>query len=278
MRIKTNSELILLNLIVAVLIIAIILFPSNVLRIILGLPFLLFFPGYTLILALFPKKDSIGGVERLALSFGLSIAVVPLIGLILNYTWWGITIESTLYAVSSFIFIMSIVAWVRQQRLGESEKFTINLKLKIPGWGGSTWDKALTAVLVIAILGTMGTLGYVIAQPKVGETFTEFYILGPEGKASGYPEELKVGEEGRVIVGIVNREYEPVDYRMEITIDGLSVQEVGPISLAHEEKWENEVALVPQVAGENTRVEFKLYKNGETEPILEPLYLWVNVT
>jgi uncharacterized membrane protein len=45
----------------------------------------LFFPGYTLISALFPRKDSLSGVERLALSFGLSIAVVPLIGLILNY-------------------------------------------------------------------------------------------------------------------------------------------------------------------------------------------------
>ncbi len=64
----------------------IILFPSNILRIILGLPFLLFFPGYTLVAALFTRKEGMGSIERVALSFGLSIAVVPLIGLILNYT------------------------------------------------------------------------------------------------------------------------------------------------------------------------------------------------
>ena len=37
---------------------------------------------------------------------------------------------------------------------------------------------------------------YVIITPKEGEKFTEFYILGPNGTASDYPTELKVGEEG----------------------------------------------------------------------------------
>ena len=81
-----------------------------------------------------------------------------------------------------------------------------------------------------------------------------------------------------MIVGIVNREHEPIEYRVEITIDGLNVQEVGPLPLAHEEKWENEMTFVPQVAGENKKVEFKLYKNGDIEPLLEPLHLWINVT
>ena len=84
MTIRVKDELIPLNLLVIVLVAVIILFPSNVLRIILGLPFLLFFPGYTLIAALFIKREGMGSIERVALSFGLSIAVVPLIGLILN--------------------------------------------------------------------------------------------------------------------------------------------------------------------------------------------------
>ena len=51
-------------------------------------------------------------------------------------------------------------------------------------------DKALSIVLILAILGAIGTLAYVIASPKVGERFTEFYILGLEGKAEGYPKKL----------------------------------------------------------------------------------------
>jgi uncharacterized membrane protein len=50
----------------------------------------LFFPGYVFITALFPEKKELDNLERLALSLGLSIAIVPLIGLLLNYTPWGI--------------------------------------------------------------------------------------------------------------------------------------------------------------------------------------------
>ena len=65
-------------------------FTSGPLRVVLGVLFLLFFSGYTLISALFPRRNDLSGIERLALSFGLNIAVVPLIGFILNYTLWGI--------------------------------------------------------------------------------------------------------------------------------------------------------------------------------------------
>ena len=67
-------------------------------RIPLGLVMVLFVPGYTLIAALFPKKADLEGIERTALAFGLSIAVVPLIGLGLNYTPWGIRLEPVLFS------------------------------------------------------------------------------------------------------------------------------------------------------------------------------------
>lgn len=118
--------------------------------------------------ALFPKKEGMGGVERVVLSFGLSIAVASLIGLILNYTAWGITLESTLYSIASFIFILSIIAWFRQKRLIKEARFSIEFQSKVPGWGGGIWDKTLSVILVVSILGALGMLGYVIAKPKVG--------------------------------------------------------------------------------------------------------------
>ena len=63
-------------------------------RTVLGLFLVLFLPGYAIIASLFPKQDDLDGIERLALSFGLSIAVTPLIGLLLNYTSYGIKIRS----------------------------------------------------------------------------------------------------------------------------------------------------------------------------------------
>ena len=50
------------------------------LRVLLTLPALLFLPGYCLIAAVFPKDSDVDLIERIALSFGLSIAVVPLAG------------------------------------------------------------------------------------------------------------------------------------------------------------------------------------------------------
>ena len=50
----------------------VIVFFSDFLRIILGLPFALFLPGYLLMAVLFPEKDEFDGSARIALSIGLS--------------------------------------------------------------------------------------------------------------------------------------------------------------------------------------------------------------
>jgi len=281
LKIKIGNGLLPLNLLVMVLVVVVIFTPSVVLRIVIGLPFVLFFPGYVLLATLFPKREGLGGIERVALSFGMSIAMsialVPLIGLILNYTWWGITLESVLYSVVSFIFVVSIIAWVRRRRLPEEERFNIGFQLRLPGWRGDAWDKVLSVVLVVAILGALGMLGYVIAKPKVGERFTELYILGAGGKAEDYPQELTIGEEGKVIVGIINREHERVSYHVEVMIDNVKNNEVGPIELEQDEKWEGIVVFTPSEPGEDQKVEFLLYKNREAEPSVESLHLWIDV-
>lgn len=276
LRVKIGNELLALALLVIVLLVAITFFPSNILRIILGLPFVLFFPGYALMAALFPRREGMGGIERLALSFGLSIAVVPLIGLILNYTPWGIRLESTLWSIASFILIMAVIAWPRRRRLLAEERFGIRFDLALVGWGISIQNKVLSIILVLTVLGTLGILSYAIATPKLGQKFTEFY-LGLESMTTDYPERLKVGEEGIVTISIVNHEYETVSYRVEVRINGAKNNEVEPIVIENDEKWMQEVSFVPQIAGEKQKLEFLLYKNGETKPYLEPLRLWVYV-
>ncbi|MDD5083118.1 MAG: DUF1616 domain-containing protein [Dehalococcoidales bacterium] len=276
MTIKVRNELILLNLLVVVLIGVIALFPTSVLRVILGLPFLFFLPGYALVAALFTRKGSIGTAERLALSFGVSVAVVPLIGLAINYTPWGIKLESALYSIALLTVVASVVAWWRRQRLPETERFGIELRLRVPGWGGGTWDKVVTSVLAVVIVGTLGTLGYVAVAPKVGERFTEFYILGLDGRAIDYPQRLVVGEAGKVVVGIVNQEQETVSYQVEVVIDGVPDSETGPVVLDHDGRWEETLGFTPDKVGEGQKVEFRLYRQG-TSGIYRQLQLWIDV-
>ena len=218
------------------------------------------------------------GIERLVLSFGLSIAVVPLIGLILNYTPWGIRLESILWSIASFTLIMAVIAWLSRKRLPEKERFGIEFHLAPLGWGMGIQNKVLSIILVLTVLGALGMMGYAIATPKMGQKFTEFYVLDLEGKTTDYPKELKVGAEGIVTIGIVNHEYETVSYRVEVRINGTKNNEVEPIVLENDEEWTQEVSFVPQIAGEDKKLEFLLYKNEEAEPCLEPLRLWLDVT
>jgi uncharacterized membrane protein len=293
MKARHDNDLWLIGIVTILLAVVIAFFPSSAARIILGLPFLLFFPGYTLLAALFPKKGSLGGVERVALSFGLSIAVVPLIGLVLNFTPWGIRLDPILISLVVFIIAASGVAWYRREKLAPEERFRVLFdfrlppNVRLPFWywqeqslAYNTVSLVLAVVIAVAIAG----LAYgVVNTPRVGEKFTEFYILGPDGKAENYPTELKVGEEGKVIVGIVNHEQGEASYRVEVWIDGEQTKlridgedryEID-VELENGGKWEQEVGFVPQKAGRQ-KVEFVLYKEGEPY-FKEPPYLWINV-
>jgi uncharacterized membrane protein len=140
------------------------------------------------------------------------------------------------------------------------------------------WERVLSVVLVTALVSALGMLAYVIATPVAQERFTEFYILGLQGKATDYPEELKVGEEGKVIVGIINQEREKVAYRVEVRIDGVRNNETELITLEHGDKFETIIGFTPSSAGERAKAEFSLHRDGNDEPYLEPLHLFLRVT
>ncbi|HWR25485.1 MAG TPA: DUF1616 domain-containing protein [Methanosarcina sp.] len=260
---------------------------ETVFRNILGLPLVLFLPGYALIAALFPAKSDLDGIERLALSFGLSIAVVPLIGLGLNYTPWGIRLLPILISLSVFTIAMCGLAYFRRTKLPDAEAFsvpfketTLSLKADIFEKSESKTDKALTIILILSILLSVATLIYVVVTPKEGEHFTEFYMLGLQGKAENYPTNYTLGENGTVIIGIVNHEYRPVNYTMQMKLENNSLtlpENLKQIKLAHNETWENPVNITPPFEGKNMKLEFLLFNETDKNVPYRDLHLWINV-
>lgn len=272
-------------------------------RVPLGLLMVLFVPGYTLIAALFPKIGDLDGIERTALSFGLSIAVVPLIGLGLNYTPWGIRLIPVVVSLAIFTVAMAAAAYWRRMNLPVEERFAIHfketmnsLKTEISADDKSRLDKALTIILIITIIISIAALVYVIVTPKQGEKFTEFYILGPGGKAYDYPTSVRAGNSSTVIVGVVNHEYTLVNYTMSISLNNTPMNNttlkdnfrddfkfIYPIlsmnlTLPHNETWEKPVSYVINHTGYSQKLEFLLYKERNFTSPYRDLHLWVNVS
>jgi len=297
------------------------------LRVVFGLPFVLFLPGYALIAALFPEtgespahetgtedgeeaeqsndRSGIDGIERTALSFGLSIAVVPLIGLVLNFTPFGIRLAPVLISVSGVTIALTVAAAYRRWALPPEDRFqvpyrewmaTTRTELLNPD---SRLDGVLTILMVVSILLAVSSVAYAVAVPQQGEAFTEHYLLTEQDNgtlvADDYPTEFTTGETRPIIVGIGNHEQHDVTYSVVVELQEVRVQNNSTTVLNEAElqrfqtrvsdgdTHHEELALTPGRTGERLRLVFLLYTDTPpADPTVENAYrethLWVNVS
>ena len=101
-------------------------YPIVYARYVLGAIFVLFLPGYTFIRALFPEKE-LDNIERAALSMGMSIALVPITGIILNYTPWGIRTTPVTLGLLALTTIFATAAIIREH---QTKRYTQNTNNK----------------------------------------------------------------------------------------------------------------------------------------------------
>jgi uncharacterized membrane protein len=120
---------------------------------------------------------------------------------------------------------MLVIAQYRRSLLPAGQRFAVPFRAMAEGVrsglfcpGQSGLDRALSVILIVAIVAAIGTTVYVIMVPKEGEKFTEFYILGPGGKATGYPTRFPAGEEQSLVIGIGNHEYRGITYTVETVL------------------------------------------------------------
>jgi uncharacterized membrane protein len=219
---KRPDDLIACIALALVLVALVFLAPDSTARQILGLVFVLFLPGYAATAALFPENDQIDGIERVALSFGLSIAIVPLIGLGLNFTPWGIRLDPILASVSGFIVGASLVAWYRRMRLPEDERFAIVVNVELDFWNMPLVDKVLTIGIAVMLVASVVVLAWAGTTPRVGERFTQLALLGPGGMATDYPRNLTVGEDARVLLSVKSFEHRTANYTVAIVLTNIT--------------------------------------------------------
>jgi len=191
---------------------------ENPVRLILGVPFMLFIPGYVLVSALFPFKKQGKGIdiiERIGLSLVGSFALVPLFGVALIFSPWGLRLVPWLLVLCLFIFGVGSIALYRWYATTIEERFSLTFHVSIQTFE-NRFHKIVTftlgALIIIAITLTI----YVIVLPRVGEKFTEFYVLDVNGTTDQFPQNLIVGENASVILGVTNHEYQTILYVIQV--------------------------------------------------------------
>jgi uncharacterized membrane protein len=242
------------------------------LRAVLSLLCLLFTPGYATLAMFFPGGKDIDPAARFGLSPVVSVAVLIPIGLALNYSIWGLSVEAILAGITGYVVLCGMVALWRRSGISPE------LRYSFP-WPGTKQGaaKLLPLIVILTILG-IAVWGYferLIAE-SAGERYTEFYILSPDGVAGQYPQQTVVGEPVTVIIGITNHEHDAVLYHVVLMEADGSLQRIASIPLEDNQSWEQPCTFALTVPGEKNRISFLLYREGDNEPY-RSLQLWITV-
>lgn len=210
--------------------------PLGPARVLVGGAFVLLGPGYALTAALFPRGESartggrltLSGLERLVYAVGLSIVVVPLLALFLNYTDWGITPASVLLTLVWFVLAVTGLAVVRRLGVPPAERVELPVGDAVAGLTDAGPATAVIGVLFVLSLAVAGTA---LATTDGGQRYTEFYLLSEDDEtgelmADDYPESIAPDGTEPIYVGIENRERRQLNYTVLVefhrvdTVDG----------------------------------------------------------
>lgn len=299
------------------------------LRTIFSLLIALFLPGYAFVAALFPERGrtaaepgrsgerttlgralpesdhSISGVERVLLSIGTNVVIVPLVGLLLNYTPWNIRLVPLVLSMSAFTLLAAVVAARRRRALPENERFRVPYERWLAHVRSATFcpetraDAVLNAALIVSLLVLAGSFAYTASVPKPDEQFTEFYLLtendSGELVAGNYPSAFTPGEAKPLVVGISNREGQPTNYtvvtelqRVETRNNTTKVVEQRQldrfrIRIGASETRLRQHTVAPVMTGSRLRLTYLLYRgapppNPTAENAYREIHLWISVS
>jgi uncharacterized membrane protein len=255
------------------------------LRLLLGLAYVLYVPGYLLQALLFPRLDDLDGIERLGLSLGLSVALVPLLALLLDRLPWGLRFWPILIGQSLLVLLLLLAALIRRYTLPTAEAYAPNPSQVIASFISeaiSPANRRLYLFATAALLLAAFAAAWVFLVPSPAEFMTEFYALGKDGLAEDYPRRAAVGETLTVTLGVTNRERDPQAYRVEIwQVDPFSDRrslagqaESFTLPVGDTRQWSQPWQAL--WSGDDQQFEFLLFTAGQPEPYRR-LLLWLDV-
>lgn len=286
---------------------------GSVLRLLVTFPLALFLPGYALVSVLFPASErsarkttstpietrprGINVVERVGLSFAVSIAIVPMVGIALPFTRWGLTTASIAAALVAITVVLAQLGVVRRLRTPKPERFVVSplasfSRLRRDESAAAT---ASSVLLVLAVGLAAGALlvGFLVPVSTGGYSELALYSEDEDGElvTGQIDDEIGAGETVSATVSIENQEGEETDYTVvvqeQVIEDGEVVErtELDQLETTLDDgtTGTGDLEITPTAGeGETVRISVLMYQGDPPEEPTndnaeEDTYFWVTI-
>lgn len=289
-------------------------------RTIVVLGTLLTVPGYVLTTAAFPghtsspttpsvvRKRRVGRIqfaalsdaERGALSFGLSLLLLPLFALVLAFVGRPIGANDIFLIVVVFVGVVGVVGVYRRARLPASSRYDLPVvewasAARVGLFGGGPTDTALNLALAASVLLASTMLVGAVVAPGEGYRYTDASLvtINDQGQyvEKNYPTKFVKDQPRKITLVVENHEGTKVEYTVVVQLQ--RVDEQGQVTNAQEidrysrivpdrGEWQLRHSVAPTMTGDRLRMTWLIYKGGApANPTIENadehLYLWVEV-
>lgn len=269
---------------------------------------LLFALGYAITAATFPRSREgvrsddgeaaaeIDGLERIALSIGLSVAALPLVGIGLAASPLAIGQRNILVGTGAITILAAGYALVRRLGTAPGRRYRSPVHV-LRGKGGGA-SVAVSLTLAASVIIALGVFGFTMAMPQTGAGSTDLHLLtlDEEGEpvAADYPETVALDETVTVHVGVDNQEYERTSYTLIVRLETLEegggsddIDQADEIheetfELDHGERWLEPIEISPTLEDDDVRVSFLLYKDDphffvDQRTAYRHTHIWIDV-
>lgn len=263
---------------------------ASLLTVIVGLPLLVFLPGYATVSVLFPAEPAPGPAEgrfslggkttwtgRFAMAVAASPVVLAVVAFVLSGTI-GIARAPAVGGIAASTLLLTVAAFVRRARLDPSHRaapFRSLVPVFEGFFGKSELQRVTTVVALVVFLIAVASVGL---APADHVSHSEVALLSENETgdlvAADYETTYVAGEEAPHAVAIYNHENEETTYGVLTVIESVDADgtvtaserlDATTVTVPADERAVLERTIEPSVTGTDLRLRTFVYRGGMPE-------------
>lgn len=275
----------------------------------LGIPMLVFLPGYAIISAMYPAAAETGEhrqaagslpiVDRAMLSMVTSLVVVPAVATLVILGPWRLSVLVVLALLSVITLGATGVALGRRRSVSPSRQFSVGWPASSFGGSAGGLSKYGGRLFVVSLLLLAAVLMSFLFVQVPAETFSEASLLAEndngEFVASALPTTFTQGEDRSIAIAIQNHEGTTTTYAVIVRLQRVVTAEDGTQRVIEQDRLDSfeatledgqrtvvERSVRPTLVGTNLRLQYLVFAGGAPDTATAEdadlvLRLWIEV-